>query len=198
MRAIQFQVALAIAVVLFTIAPARADDGFDSTLANGVRAATQRYRLESWAKLEGYVQSTDYVAGYGTTYTNHQRFSPSDLAHPTTLVYDAAGRLAACGYHFEKGVPPPDALRAAPESAWYDIVKHVHYNAVVDGKPNYGQAPWEGNDVPTAERLVQLKLIPSAQSLRYAFVHPATRAILVWAWLPNENGLFADENPMLP
>lgn len=190
--------AFVIAASLSASAPARGYDGFESKLAAAVRGATERYRLVQWAVLAGYVQSTDYVASYGTTYTNHQLFNPPDLAHPTVLLYDAAGRLAACGYHFEKSAAMPAALQSIPASAWYDIPKHVHYNVVVDGVGHYGQAPWEGDDMPTKERLVKLGYMPAGAVLRYAFVHPATRAVLVWAWLPNENGLFADEDPMLP
>jgi len=69
---------------------ARADDGYDSPLARAVRTATEQYRLQLWATGDDYVQSTTYVASFGVMFTNHDRFDPVDLAHPTVLIYDQA------------------------------------------------------------------------------------------------------------
>src|ERR1022692_3009625 len=87
----------ALAAVLGTLLTARADDGYDTPFARAVRAATEPYRLVVWARADGYVQSTEAVAGVGAMYTNHDDFNPPDLAHPTVLVFDEAGRLVACG-----------------------------------------------------------------------------------------------------
>src|ERR1700736_4397305 len=83
--------------------PARAGDGDDTPFARAVRVATQRYRLVVWARAAGYVQSTETMAGVGTMFTDHDDFNPSDLAHPTVLIFNEAGRLVACGYQFSKG-----------------------------------------------------------------------------------------------
>src|SRR5689334_1359339 len=91
-------VALAAAGVFFLATPARADDAFDAPFARAVRSATSDLRLLLWARSDDYVQSTEYVPNVGVMYTNHERFNPPDLAHPTVLVYDQAGRLAACEY----------------------------------------------------------------------------------------------------
>jgi len=40
--------------------------------------------------------------------------------------------------------------------------------------------------------------MPANATLLFAFVHPATRAVIVWAWLPNADGLFAGDNALLP
>src|SRR5579864_4079228 len=92
--------ALTAALLLGPFASARADDGYDLPFAQSVRAATNGYRLLLWARDDGYVKSTEYVSGIGIMYTNHERFSPVDLAHPTVLIYDQAGRLVACEYQF--------------------------------------------------------------------------------------------------
>jgi len=175
-----------------------ADDGYTSQFAQAVRAATGAYRLVLWARADHYIQSTDYVGGVGTMYTNHDRFDPADLAHPSMLVYDEGGRLVACGYQFTAGATYPQDFASIPAGAWYDIPKHVHYNAMQGGTMHYGQAPWETDDAPTEASLRAHGLLPQDATLVFAFVHPATRAILVWAWLPNTDGLFSVENAMMP
>jgi hypothetical protein len=177
---------------------ATSSDGYDSNLAQAVRAATERYRLVVWAQHDGYVQTTDYIQSFGTMYTNHQRFDPKDLGSPTMLVYDAAGRLAACGYQFQKGSAVMPALSVPGVTGWYDIPRHVHYNVLVSGKTYYAQQAWTSDQEPTATLLVKQGLMPADGKLLFAFVHPPTHAILVWAWSPNPNGLFGADNPSLP
>jgi hypothetical protein len=179
-------------------ATARADDGFASSFARAVRTSTTAYRLVVWARANQYMQSSDYVAGLGTMFMSGDRFDPKDLAHPSMLVYDEAGRLVACGYQFRPGVPTPHDFDGVPASAWYQIPAHVHYNVRVDGQLHFGQASWESSDAPTFENLRKRNLIPANGRLETALVHPATRAIMVWAWLPNDDGLFAGENSQLP
>ena len=184
-------------------APLRVDaavsaDGYDSDLAQAVRAATQRYRLVVWAQHDGYVQTTDYIASFGTMYTNHQRFDPKDLSTPTVLVYDLAGRLAACGYQFQQGAALPPALNVAGVTGWYDIPRHVHYNVSVGGTTYYAQQPWSSDQQPTAALLIKMGLIPADGKLLFAFIHPPAHAIIVWAWAPNPSGLFSADNPSLP
>lgn len=177
---------------------ARADDGYDSVFAKAVREATEQYRLQLWAASDGYIQSTTYVAGLGVMFTNHDRFSPQDLAHPTVLIYDEAGRLVAVEYQFAGGAAPSAAFSGVPSSAWYDIPRHLHYNIRVGASTYYVQAEWPTDDAPTADALRKRSLMPSDGTLLFAFIHPKTRAINVWAWLPNEDGLFAGANAMLP
>jgi len=194
--------AFAGAVIVLTMAGlgvrARADDGYASPFAQAVRQATEVYRLSLWARSDQYVQTTDYVDGVGIMYTNHERFNPPDLAHPSMLVYDEAGRLIACGYQFTTGTAYPPAFAGVPASAWYDIERHVHYNAMAAGQMHYGQAPWPNDEQPTADALRKQGFLPSDATLEFAFVHPAVKAILVWAWLPNADGLFAGENALMP
>ena len=178
--------------------PAKADDGYDSVLAKAVRAATEQYRLQLWATGDGYVQSTTYVANFGVMFTNHDRFDPVDLAHPTVLIYDQAGRLVAVEYQFTPATNPSPDFTSVPKGAWFDIPRHLHYNIVVDGKAYYAQAEWPTTDDPTAENIIRRGLMPANAKLVFAFVHPATRAFVVWAWLPNSDGLFAGDNPLLP
>jgi hypothetical protein len=177
---------------------ASSSDGYDSDLAQAVRAATERYRLVVWAQHDGYVQTTDYIQSFGTMYTNHQRFDPKDLGAPTVLVYDMAGRLAACGYQFQNGAPVMAALNGPGITGWYEIPKHVHYNILVSGKTYYAQQPWNSDQEPSAALLVKLGLMPADGRLLFAFVHPPARAIIVWAWAPNPSGLFSADNPSLP
>jgi hypothetical protein len=174
------------------------DDGYDSKLAQAVRSATIQYRLVLWAAHDGYVQTTDYIPSFGTMYTNHARFEPQDLSAPTVLVYDLAGRLVACGYQYQNKADIPTILRSPQISGWYDIPRHVHYNIVVNGVTYYAQQPWSGDDQPTAPALIARKLMPPDGKLLFAFVHPAATAIIVWAWMPNSNGLFDAANPALP
>ncbi len=184
------------------VAPLRAladeSDGYDSHLAQAVRAATERYRLVLWAQRDGYVQTTDYIASFGTMYTNHQRFDPASLSTPTALVYDMAGRLAGVGYQFTNKAAVFADLTSPDVHGWYDIAKHVHYNIVVNGTTYYAQQPWSNDEQPTAAALVQHHLMPADATLQFAFIHPAARAILIWAWTPNPNGLFGNDNPALP
>jgi len=177
---------------------ARADDGYDSPLARAVRSATEQYRLQLWATGDDYVQSTTYVANFGVMFTNHERFDPVDLAHPTVLIYDQAGRLVAVEYQFTPASKPSADFAEVPKGAWYDIPRHLHYNIVVDGKSYYAQAEWTTTDEPTAANIIKRGLMPANAKLVFAFVHPATRAFVVWAWLPNSDGLYAGDNPLLP
>jgi len=189
---------IALAFAPSRLLAAATDDGYDSDLAHAVRSATQRYRLVVWAEQDGYVQTTDYIASFGTMYTNHKRFDPADLSEPTVLIYDLAGRLLACGYQYLDRTAIMPALAAPGVSGWYDIPQHLHYNIVVDGTTYYAQAPWSGDEQPTATVLVQHKLMPANAKLLFAFVHPATHAIIIWAWTPNPDGLFGDDDPALP
>ncbi len=177
---------------------ADAGDGYDSALAKSVRSATQQYRLVVWAQQDGYVQTTDYITSFGTMYTNHQRFDPKSLGAPTMLVYDVAGRLAACGYQFIDRSAIFAPLSAADVHGWYEIAKHVHYNVLVNSTTYYAQQAWDGDEQPTAAALIRRKLIPPDAHLQFAFVHPATHAIIIWAWAPNPAGLFGNDNPSLP
>jgi hypothetical protein len=180
--------------------PALGDDtdGYDSPLAEAVRSATERYRLVLWAAQDSYVQTTDYIPSFGTMYTNHERFNPQTLANPTVLVYDLAGRLVACGYQYLDKANIPDVLKTPDVDGWYQIPRHVHYNIVVGGVTYYAQQPWPSNDQPTATALIARKLMPPDATLKFAFVHPAATAIIIWAWMPNSFGLFDTANPALP
>jgi len=187
------------AVVYASLGPAaRADDGYDSPLARAVRSATEQYRLQLWATSDDYVQSTTYVANFGVMFTNHERFDPVDLAHPTVLIYDQAGRLVAVEYQFTPASKTSADFAGVPKDAWYDIPRHLHYNIVVAGKSYYAQAEWPTTDEPTAANIIKRGLMPTDAKLIFAFVHPATRAFVVWAWLPNSDGLYAGDNPLLP
>lgn len=190
--------AAAAAAIFFSVARASAADGFDTPFAQAVRSSTSSYRLLLWAQKDGYIQSTDYVAGLGVMYTNHDRFDPQDLAHPTVLIFDQAGVLVACEYQFEAASHPSAAFKDVPADAWYDIPRHVHYNLQVEGRTYYEQAEWPTGDAPTAENLRTRKLMPDNGVLLFAFVHPKTRSVIVWAWRPNTDGLFAGENALLP
>jgi hypothetical protein len=173
-------------------------DGYDSNLAQAVRNATQQYRLVVWALQDGYIQTTDYIPSFGTMYTNHARFDPRTLDQPTVLVYDLAGRLVACGYQYVDRANIPDALKSADPSGWYQIPRHVHYNIIVNGVTYYAQQPWADSEQPTAALLQQRNLMPQGATLLFAFVHPAATAIIIWAWMPNANGLYDAANPALP
>lgn len=192
--------ALSLAACLLTQVQALADagDGYDSNLARAVRSATTRYRLVLWATQDGYVQTTGYIASFGAMYTNHGRFDPKDLSTPSVLVYDLAGRLVACGYQFLNKSAIFPALSTPDVSGWYDIPKHVHYNIIVNGTTYFAQQAWQTDEQPTAAALIQHKLMPQGATLTFAFVHPVTRAIIVWAWMPNPNGLFENDNPSMP
>jgi hypothetical protein len=193
-----FLVGLAVLGAFAVWSPARSDDGYDQPFAKAVRSATDLYRLQLWAGNDGYVQSTDYLANLGIMFTNHDRFSPQDLAHPTVLIFDQAGRLVACEYQFLEGAAVPAAFKNVPAYAWFDIPRHLHYNVRANGRTYYAQAEWPGNDAPTAENIRKHGLMPDSAALLFAFVHPKTRALLVWAWLPNVDGLYAGENALLP
>ena len=191
-------VIVALVLVLTTLNVTRADDGYDTPFARAVRAATESYRLAVWARADGYVQSTEPVAGVGSMYTNHDDFNPPDLAHPTVLVFDGAGHLVACGYQFAKGIAPGSEFASVPQAAWYDIPRHLHYNITVGGKTYYAQAAWDDDAQPTSAELVRRGLMPANGTLVFAFVHPQTRALFVWAWAPNADGLFTGENSTQP
>ncbi len=173
-------------------------DGYESPLAQSVRAATERYRLVVWAQQDGYVQTTDYVAAFGTMYTNHERFNPKALSTPTMLVFDLAGRLVACGYQFTDASAIFPELTSPDVHGWYNISKHLHYNIIQKGTTYYVQQPWDSDEQPTRASLIQRQLMPPDATLTFAFVHPAARAILIWAWNPNPNGLFGNDNPSMP
>jgi hypothetical protein len=114
------------------------------------------------------------------------------------LVFNGAGQLVACGYQFAKGVAPGADFTTVPPAAWYDIPRHVHYNITVGNTTYYVQAAWDDDAQPTASELIRRGLMPANGTLLFAFVHPQARAVLVWAWAPNSNGLFAGENSTQP
>jgi hypothetical protein len=189
---------LLVCLVVRTAANGDSSDGYDSNLAQAVRSATEQYRLVVWALHDGYVQTTDYIPSFGTMYTNHARFDPRTLDQPTVLIYDLAGRLVAVGYQYVDRANIPEALKSADPSGWYQIPRHVHYNIIVNGVTYYSQQPWDGDEQPTAALLVSRKLMPQGATLVFAFVHPAATAIVIWAWMPNANGLYDTANPALP
>jgi hypothetical protein len=191
-------VALTAVTLCLASSAADADDGYDLPFAQAVRTATGGDRLLVWARNDGYVQSTDYVPRLGFMYTNHDRFDPPDLAHPTVLIFDQAGRLVACEYQFRDGAVVPAAFKSVPAGAWYEIPRHLHYNVQTGARTYYEQAEWPTEDEPTVENLRKRNMLPADGTLLFAFVHPKTRSVIVWAWLPNGDGLFAGENSLLP
>lgn len=140
------------------------------------------------AEKAGYVRYTSPDDTGAISYANRQW--TSDPAHPSQLWYDANGDLMGADFSVPRpnGEPRPQVWGINP-GRWYEFNGHVHY--VVrepDGKTIYDQWIWNadftaaGGDIkkPSAETVVKLGRVPSADYIQTIFEFPTIWDLIVW------------------
>ena len=152
-----------------------------------VRAATARYRDHANAVKDGYRRFGQEGPLMGEHWYRRDLVGrPLDLAHPSTLQYvNIGGRKVLAGVAYtvyrRPGEPVPAGF-AGSADAW-----HTHDVAHL--------ADVATEDRPLLHGLVQRRI-------RRGKVGPDGRTLLTmvhaWVWLPNPDGLFAQEHRALP
>jgi hypothetical protein len=170
-----------------------------------------RYATPADAEKAGYFRYNNEDKTGAISYADNQWNSAADPAHPqpSQLWYDVKGRLLGADFSVpltaQNSASPPKLWNLDP-GRWFKIRRaHVHYvlkNG--EGDAPYGHAVHAddytkagGNlDKPTAEPLVKLGKVQSADDVAKVFTFPAQWDVEVWL-TPNPLGAFAQTNPLV-
>ena len=190
--------ALAAACSAFFVAPALADENADyfgpvsaseqQFLASVKSDLLARYPHVADAEKAGYVRYTNPDDTGAISYAN-QKWN-ADPTHPSQLWYDASGNLMGADFSVPRpnGEPRPQLWGINP-GRWYEFNGHVHYVVKEpNGKTLYDQWVWNadfvsagGNlDHPSADTLVKLNRVPSADYITTIFEFPTQWDLIVW------------------
>jgi hypothetical protein len=188
-----------LAILCASIAVAGADEQPTNTgplspteaqfVASVQRDLTARFPHVTDAEKAGYVRYTGVDDTGAISYADQQW--TSDPTHPSQLWYDQAGNLLGADF----SVPRPNA-EARPQlwgidpGRWYEFNGHVHY-VIKDpqtGKMVYDQWIWNndfvaaGGDLshPSAQTVVKLGKVPSANYIATIFEFPTIWDLIVW------------------
>jgi hypothetical protein len=155
-----------------------------------------RYPHVSDAEKAGYVRYTAADDTGAISYAN-QHWN-ADPQHPSQLWYDASGNLMGADFSVPRpnGQPRPNIWGINP-GRWFEFNGHVHYVIVADGKSVYDQWVWNpdfvnagGNlEKPSADTLVKLGKVPSADYIKTIFEFPTQWDLIVWIQ-PHPSGPF--------
>lgn len=165
--------------------------GPDAVLA-AVRQATAKYLDIDKARAAGYVQITGMEArhGYHFMSVNAQMLSATagvfsaaaDLSAPPMLIYvatkEGGWQLAAVEY----ALPNKPTENPFPGASWGVHESSCHYR-------DYRELP-----SPTAASCPKVHPTSGAE---FVLFHPTLWFVHVWAWYPNPEGIYAEENPYL-
>jgi hypothetical protein len=207
MSKIVFIAALLLAVPAFG-ATARADEkptnmGPLSASENAFVQSVQkdllaRYPHVSAALKAGYVRYTSPDDTGAISYANRQW--NSDPTHPSQLWYDKDGNLMGADFAVPRshGEPRPQIWGIDP-GRWFEFNGHVHY--VVrepDGTMGYDGWVWDGDfakaggdpEHPSADTLVKIGRVPSANYVATIFNFPTQWDLIVWVRPHSPNQLF--------
>lgn len=190
--------ALAAAFSACLFAPARADEnatyfgalspGEQQFLTSVKADLLARYPHVTDAEKAGYVRYTAPDDTGAISYAN-QKWN-ADPTHPSQLWYDVNGNLMGADF----SVPRPNG-EARPQlwginpGRWYEFNGHVHYVVKMpDGKMLYDQWIWNsdftkagGNvDHPSAQTVVSVGKVPSADYVQTIFEFPTQWDLIVW------------------
>lgn len=145
----------------------------------------------------GYVRYTSADDTGAISYANRQW--SSDPTHPSQLWYDKDGNLMGADFSVLRphGEPRPQMWGIDP-GRWFEFNGHVHY--VVrepDGTMAYDGWVWDGDfakaggdpDHPSADVLVKLGRVPSADYIATIFNFPTLWDLIVWV-KPHAAGQF--------
>lgn len=158
-------------------------------IASVQRDLMARFPHVTDAEKAGYVRYTGVDDTGAISYADQQW--TSDPTHPSQLWYDQAGNLMGADF----SVPRPNG-EARPQlwgidpGRWYEFNGHVHY-VIKDpstGKMLYDQWIWNndfvnaGGDLahPSADTVVKLGKVPSANYVATIFEFPTIWDLIVW------------------
>jgi len=145
----------------------------------------------------GYVRYTSPDDTGAISYANKKW--NSDPTHPSQLWYDASGNLMGADFSVPRrdGEPRPDLWGVNP-GRWYEFNGHVHYVIMEpNGKMVYDQWIWNTDFVnaggnltaPSAETVVKIGAVPSADYIKTIFEFPTQWDLIVWV-VPHASGPF--------
>jgi hypothetical protein len=146
----------------------------------------------------GYVRYTDPDDTGAISYANQQW--NSDPTHPSQLWYDKDGNLMGADFSVPRpNNQPRPSLWGIDPGRWYEFNGHVHY-VVKDpssGNMLYNQWVWNADFTaaggnlgkPSADVLVKLGRVPSANYVSTIFEFPTIWDLIVWV-KPHAAGAF--------
>jgi hypothetical protein len=147
----------------------------------------------------GYVRYTAPDDTGAISYANKQW--NSDPTHPSQLWYDVDGNLMGADFSVPRpnGEPRPNLWGIDP-CRWFEFNGHVHY-VIRDpstGKMAYDQWIWNNDFVaaggslsnPSAETVVKIGRVPSANYISTIFEFPTIWDLIVWVKPHTPNQLF--------
>lgn len=156
-----------------------------------------RFPSVSDAEKAGYVRYTSADETGAISYAN-QKWN-ADPTHPSQLWYDKDGKLMGADFSVLRpnGEPRPQIWGINP-GRWFEFNGHVHYVVVEPGgKTLYDQWIWNADFVnaggslkaPSAQTVVSLGKVPSADYIRTIFEFPTQWDLIVWV-APHAAGPF--------
>jgi hypothetical protein len=193
----------------FSVAAARADEQPTFTgpltsteaafVASVQRDLTARFPHASDAEKAGYVRYTSPDETGAISYANQQW--TSDPTHPSQLWYDKDGNLLGADFSVPRpNQEPRPQLWGINPGRWYEFNGHVHFviKEPDSGKMVYNQWIWNNDFVaaggnlkkPSAETVVKLGRVPSANYITTIFEFPTIWDLIVWV-TPHPAGPFS-------
>jgi hypothetical protein len=147
-----------------------------------------RYPHVTDAEKAGYVRYTSPDDTGAISYADKQW--NADPTHPSQLWYDASGNLMGADFSVPRpnGEPRPQVWGINP-GRWYEFNGHVHYVVKMpDGKMLYDQWIWNNEFVnaggnlksPSAQTVVAIGKVPSADYVQTIFEFPTQWDLIVW------------------
>jgi hypothetical protein len=163
----------------------------------------KQYPTAADAEKAGYIRYTNADDTGAISYANLQ-WQSADIQHPSQLWYDKNGNLLGADYSVlvASSASRPQLWGVNP-GRWVEFDGHIHWV----GKNASGQLTYDnwaydkaftaaGGDLqhPSAQTLVAMKKVSSANDVVTIFHFPSIWDLIVWV-KPNPNGAFADKNP---
>jgi|SRR5579862_5656472 len=167
---------------------------------------TTRFPTAADAEKAGYTRYTSEDETGAISYANLQ-WQSADLRHPSQLWYDKNGRLLGADYSVlvASSAARPQLWGVNP-GRWVEFDAHMHWvtKDPATGKLTYDGWTWDkkfvaaGGDPehPSAQTLVAMNKVPSADRVVTIFHFPAVWDLIVWV-KPNPSGAFAEKNPLV-
>ena len=202
-------VLLAATCIFALAAPAHADEaatcrgplsaGETAFVQSVQRDLSARFPHASDAVAAGYVRYTAPDDTGAISYANRQW--TSDPTHPSQLWYDTDGNLMGADFSVPRpnGEPRPQLWGIDP-CRWFEFNGHVHYVVHEPGtdKMLYDQWIWNKDFVaaggslsnPSADTVVKIGRVPSADYISTIFEFPTLWDLIVWVKPHTPNQLF--------
>ncbi|HLI95758.1 MAG TPA: hypothetical protein VKT72_06690 [Candidatus Baltobacteraceae bacterium] len=169
-----------------------------------------RFATPDDAVKAGYFRYNNEDKTGAISYANLNWNSAADPANPqpSQLWYDVKGRLLGADFSVpltaQNSASPPKLWGLAP-GRWFKFSRpHVHYILQGTTDAAYGHAvrgtdfTKNGGDLsnPTADALIKMGKVKSADQVTKVFTFPAQWDVEVWV-TPNPLGAFAENNPLV-